>query len=97
MALVEKIQRKTLILVPSLLLKKQWIVVIKKDFPQWEFSEDLFSSKRITVTTYQDVYSKRKELQDYFSKQEIGFLVMDESHHLKKSWSDLLLNLKERG
>ncbi|WP_314579975.1 DEAD/DEAH box helicase family protein [Enterococcus gilvus] len=95
MTLVEKIQRKTLILVPSLLLKKQWIEVIQKDFPQWEFSEDLFSSKRITVTTYQDVYSKRKELQDYFSKQEIGFLVMDESHHLKKSWSDLLLNLKE--
>lgn len=96
MALVEQIQRKTLILVPSILLKKQWTEVIQDHYPQWEISEELLQPVNITVTTYQDLYSKRKELDNYFTEHGIGFLVMDESHHLKKSWSDLLLDLKEQ-
>lgn len=96
MTLVEKIQRKTLILVPSILLKKQWIEVIQHYYPQWEISEELLQPANITVTTYQYLYSKRKELDNHFTEHGIGFLVLDESHHLKKNWSDLLLDLKEK-
>jgi superfamily II DNA or RNA helicase len=42
------------------------------------------------------LYSKRKELDNHFTEHGIGFLVLDESHHLKKNWSDLLLDLKEK-
>ena len=97
MKLVEKIQRKTLILVPSILLKKQWFEAILFHHPQWKVSESLIEPAWITITTYQELFSKRKEeAKDYFTKYGIDFLVMDESHHLKKSWSDLLLDLKEK-
>lgn len=96
MTIIEQIQRKTVILVPSVLLKKQWIEAIQRNYPHWDISENLFQTAQITVTTYQDLYSKKNELQYFFYEQEIGFLVLDESHHLKKSWSELLLHLKEK-
>ena len=96
MTIIEQIQRKTVILVPSVLLKKQWIEAIQRNYPHWDISENLFQTAQITVTTYQDLYSKKNELQYFFYEQEIVFLVLDESHHLKKSWSELLLHLKEK-
>lgn len=94
--IIEKIKKKTLILVPSLLLKHQWIEAIQHFYPQWETSESLLQPAEITVTTYQDLYSKGEALRDYFEEQHIRFLVLDESHHLKKNWSDFLLDLKNQ-
>jgi|GEM_PF-1244671 len=93
--IIDKIQRKTLILVPSLLLKEQWMDTIQKYYPQWEISENLLQPTQITIATYQNLYSKGKEWTRYFEEYGINFLVLDESHHLKKSWSDLLLHLRE--
>ncbi|MBO0453900.1 DEAD/DEAH box helicase family protein [Enterococcus sp. MJM16] len=93
--IIDKIQRKTLILVPSLLLKKQWIDTIQEYYPQWEISENLLQPAQITITTYQDLLGKGKEWKHYFEEYGINFLVLDESHHLKKRWSDLLLHLRE--
>ncbi|MFR4751581.1 MAG: DEAD/DEAH box helicase family protein [Enterococcus raffinosus] len=49
----------------------------------------------MTVTTIILALLEEK-LDNHFTEHGIGFLVLDESHHLKKNWSDLLLDLKEK-
>lgn len=75
-------------------MKKQWLGAINQYFPQWDISEKFLQTSQITVATYQELYSKRQEVGNYFTEQEIDFLVMDESHHLKKSWSELLIEAR---
>ncbi|GCF95551.1 hypothetical protein NRIC_34420 [Enterococcus florum] len=93
-SIIERIQRKTLILVPSLLLKKQWIEALTAYKLEGQLSDQLMEPKDITIATYQDLYSKKDTEATYLLDHQIGFLVLDESHHLKKSWSDHLLSLK---
>lgn len=86
---------KTLILVPSLALKNQW--------GQWlnNLSEggsekavvsfDLARPSSVTVDTYQKLF----QLNSREMLQPFDTLVLDEVHHLKRSWAEAVLELKE--
>ncbi|WP_321388775.1 DEAD/DEAH box helicase family protein [uncultured Enterococcus sp.] len=92
--IIHRLQKKTLVLVPSLILKEQWLTALRRYDDLLKVSDELLRPTDITVTTYQELYSKKKEEPMYFEEQRIQFLVLDEAHHLKSSWSDALLQLK---
>lgn len=93
--IIAQVQCRTLVLVPSLILKNQWLEAIRNYDENTEISSDLENPKEVTVSTYQEVFSKLKEKTDFLQQNSISFLVLDEAHHLKNSWSELLLELKE--
>lgn len=93
--IVQRLQKKTLILVPSLILKEQWLTTLRTYDSLLDVSKDLSVLKKVTVTTYQELYSKKNKEPLYFEQQGIQFLVLDEAHHLKNNWSELLLQLKK--
>ena len=100
---IEMIRRrdcKTLILVPSLILKKQWLTAIAESFlvnPQDSqyLSSDIQQPGIITVETYQTIYHRLRENPNYFDQLRIELLVFDEAHHLKKNWGEVLIALKK--
>ncbi len=97
--IIRQLNEKTLILVPSLVLKQQWIrtiqtIFLKKTANRSEVSDSIDSLKMITVETYQTIYSRLKNDPTFFKREKIGVLVLDEAHHLKKSWGEVLLALK---
>lgn len=85
---------KTLILVPSLALKQQWkktLISLYEDasLAQSEMSERIDEPALITIETYQKFYQWEARA-DF----DIDVLVLDEAHHLKRSWADAVLALK---
>lgn len=97
--IVRQLNRKTLILVPSLVLKQQWIETIqtaflKNESDRIQISNSIESLKEITIETYQTVYSRLSNDAKFLEREKIGVLVLDEAHHLKKSWGEVLLTLK---
>ncbi|MGL4698032.1 DEAD/DEAH box helicase family protein [Enterococcus larvae] len=92
--IMHRLQKKTLILVPSLILKEQWLAVLRQYDDSLVISENLLDSEVVTVTTYQELYSKKRAEPLFFAEEGIEFLVLDEAHHLKNSWSEVLLQLK---
>lgn len=69
--IVRQLNRKTLILVPSLVLKQQWTDTIQTAFlknksDRIQISTSIESIKEITIETYQTVYSRLAD--------DIGFL-----------------------
>lgn len=94
LAILGELQRKTLILVPSLLLKEQWKETAESFF-NIPVSMDLSTPKQITITTYQTAYLQLQEDTDFLLRNGIDFLILDEAHHLKKNWGEVLLSLKK--
>ncbi|MGG5315025.1 DEAD/DEAH box helicase family protein [Enterococcus sp. AZ072] len=99
--MVRRLDCKTLILVPSLLLKKQWLTTIEAFFlvdsaDSCYLSGTIEEPARITVETYQTIYNRLKEEPTYFDQLQLELLVFDEAHHLKKSWGELLVELKKK-
>lgn len=99
--IVRQLDRKTLILVPSLVLKQQWLetiqtVFLKEKTDLTKLSDSIDKPKEMTVETYQTVYSRLRDQPEFFQKEKIAVLVLDEAHHLKKSWGELLLQLKAK-
>ncbi|ALS00815.1 hypothetical protein ATZ33_05360 [Enterococcus silesiacus] len=97
--IVRQLDHKTLILVPSLVLKQQWLktietVFLKEKTDLAELSDLIDRPKEITVETYQTIYSRLINEPNFLQKEKIAVLVLDEAHHLKKSWGELLLRLK---
>lgn len=97
--MIRRLNRKTLILVPSLILKKQWLTTIEEYFlvnpaDSCYLSGSIEQPGRITVETYQTIYNRLKEEPTYVDQLEL--LVFDEAHHLKKSWGELLIDLKKK-
>lgn len=87
--------KNTLILVPTVALREQWIERFSEDFTNGVeevriISNDLKSIKPITVATYQSLHSVYKdsgfELLNLIKGQEIEVVILDEAHHLKASW-----------
>lgn len=99
--MIRRLDLKTLILVPSLILKKQWLTTIEDFFlvdpaDSGHLSGTIEAAGRITVETYQTIYHRLKEDPTYFDQLQLELLVFDEAHHLKKSWGELLIELKKK-
>ena len=97
--LMVEIGKNTLILVPTIALREQWIKRFSEDFTaEMEgveikadiLSDDLQVPKPVTVITYQAIYSAYKEnmaeLIRVLKKQKVSVVILDEAHHLKTSW-----------
>lgn len=79
--IIKELNKQTLILVPSLVLKNQWLHYIRDAFGMDEESQSLVDNKKITVTTYQEFHIHAKSIQS----DSYEFIILDEAHHLKRS------------
>ncbi|PCI02273.1 MAG: hypothetical protein COB81_05550 [Flavobacteriaceae bacterium] len=102
--MIRRVNRTTLVLSPTLTIKNQW----KKRFEDFFDTENSFQGistdvkdlKTLNFTTYQGVYALYKSMgsvdafANYFKKNNIEVLVLDEAHHLKTAWWKALIALK---
>lgn len=101
--LLRRIGKKTLILVPNIAIKEQWIERLKKDFINGDkkglISDDLEDISIITVITYQYLYSlnrKKINLEKIIKENKIETIVLDEAHHLRNAWQKILKDLTDK-
>ncbi|MWW26235.1 DEAD/DEAH box helicase family protein [Algibacter lectus] len=103
--IIRKLNKKTLVLAPTLTIRNQWENRLQTFFTRDEdfepFSFDLKAPKDITFSTYQSLHAFYKTFEDkndyyaFFKKHNIQTLVLDEAHHLKNAWWTCLIDLKE--
>ena len=91
--LLLRIGKKALVFAPTIAIKEQWVERLKKDFIGGDkenlISTDLESPAYITVITYQAMYAmdrKNVNIGSIIKKNNIGTIVLDEAHHLRKVW-----------
>ena len=82
---VRRLNRRTLVLAPSLLIRDQWAQRLQQDFnggvlPDW-VSLDLDSDAVLRLSTYQAFHTARARTLPGFD-----VLVLDEAHHLRRAW-----------
>ena len=100
--LMRLVNRKTLILTPTLVIREQWIERLKQDFGveddcDW-ISRDLRQPALLTVCTYQALYQAWKanpQMLGQLQEAQIETLIVDECHHLQKEWWKPLISLKK--
>jgi Type III restriction enzyme, res subunit len=100
--LMRRLDRKTLILAPTLVIREQWIERLVQDFgaemgSDW-ISRDLKAPALLTVCTYQALHQAWKtnpEIITQLQQAKIETLIVDECHHLQKEWWKPLINLKK--
>ena len=100
--LMRRLDRKTLILAPTLVIREQWIERLIQDFGaemgcDW-ISRDLHAPALLTVCTYQALHQAWKtnpQIITQLQQAGIGTLIVDECHHLQKEWWKPLINLKK--
>ncbi|WP_299682121.1 DEAD/DEAH box helicase family protein [uncultured Tenacibaculum sp.] len=102
---IRRIGKKTLVLTPTLTIRNQWndrlqsFFTEDKDFE--EISFDIKNPSTLTFSTYQALHSFFKTFEtneayfDFFKKENIEVLLLDEAHHLKNAWWKCLYDLKE--
>ncbi len=103
--IVKKINKKALVLSPTLIIRNQWKnrlqTFFTDDLIYEDVSFDIKKPSNITFSTYQSFHAfyKRFENKDdfvaFFKKQKIEVLVVDEAHHLKNTWWNSLNELKK--
>lgn len=103
--IMRQVGKKTLVLAPTLTVRNQWESRLQSFFLKEEtfndFSFDLSQPKTVTFSTYQSLhafYKRFENEQDYFNffeKEKIEVLILDEAHHLKNEWWKCLFQLKE--
>lgn len=105
--MVRRINKKTLILSPTLTIRNQWYERMLECFVNGEHSIqvsfNLKNPKTLTFSTYQSLHSFYKnemessdtKLLNFFQKCGIENLLLDEAHHLKKEWWKPLISLKQ--
>ena len=103
--LMIELGQPTLICVPTIALREQWIQRFKEDFninkkDMDNISYDLEHPKEITVCTYQALYSLYKQTTidqtnnlALLKDDHISTVILDEAHHLKKSWWEALTSI----
>lgn len=105
--LMIELNKPTLICVPTITLREQWIKRFKEDFISENkdniISNDIYEPSLITVCTYQAIYSALKEAVSeskdiimLLKELNVGTVILDEAHHLKKSWWQTLVVLLEQ-
>ncbi|WP_026451196.1 DEAD/DEAH box helicase family protein [Aequorivita capsosiphonis] len=105
--MVRRINKKTLILSPTLTIRNQWnermLECFVNDEDSFPISFDLKNPETLTFSTYQSLHSFYKnemessdnKLLNFFKKAGIENLVLDEAHHLKNEWWKPLFSLKQ--
>ena len=90
LSLIFKLNTPTLILVPTIAIREQWVERATNDFTNVDLSQistTLSSMKRYTVVTYQALYEhKAEELKQLLIDNKIKLIVFDEAHHLRNAW-----------
>lgn len=101
-----RLNRPTLILSPTLVIRDQWInrlcelFLNTNDVPNW-ISTDIRNPKFLTIVTYQGLHTAcntNDGLTDIIRKlkaQSVQTFVLDEAHHLKNQWWDTLHVVKK--
>ncbi len=105
--MVRRLNKKTLILSPTLTIRNQWYERMLECFVNGEHSIQIsFNLKNpdtLTFSTYQSLHSFYKnemessdtKLLNFFKNYGIENLLLDEAHHLKKEWWKPLISLKQ--
>lgn len=104
--IMRQVGKKTLVLAPTLTIRNQWndrlhtFFVNGQAFDQTSY--DITKPEQVTFATYQSLHSFYKRFEnkqdyfDYFKKNKIEVLMLDEAHHLKNEWWNCLYELKNR-
>ena len=102
--IIRKIGKKTLVLAPTLTIRNQWENRLQEFFTEYQdfknFSFNIKEPSDITFVTYQSLHALHKSFKTlgdftaFFEKHQIEVLVLDEAHHLKNSWWQTLMDLK---
>ena len=102
--IIRKLDKKTLVLAPTLTIRNQWedrlqsFFIKNKDYTTYSFN--IKKPSDITFSTYQSLHAFYKTFEDkkdyfaFFEKHNIKTLVLDEAHHLKNAWWTCLFDLK---
>ncbi|MBT0607875.1 DEAD/DEAH box helicase family protein [Aequorivita echinoideorum] len=105
--MVRRINKKTLILAPTLTIRNQWNERMQQCFVKGEnsisISFDIKNPATITFSTYQSLHSffkkdldgSHEKIENHFKKSGIECIVLDEAHHLKNEWWKPLFALKK--
>ncbi len=105
--LFNRFQLKTLVVSPTRLIRNQWLNRLSDFLPtdktpDW-CSDSIDTCNLFTATTYQGLFSLDKRLSQYdeqeqftcisqwFLHQEFKLLILDEAHHLKAAWWEILM------
>ena len=103
--IVKRLNKKTLILSPTLTIREQWedrlqsFFTKEKDYKNYSF--DIKKPADITFSTYQSLQSfygqfeNKDDCFNYFRDHKIEVLLVDEAHHLKNTWWKSLFELKQ--
>ncbi|MGV7106270.1 DEAD/DEAH box helicase family protein [Flavobacterium sp. U410] len=104
--LMRKINKKSLVLCPTLTIRNQWHDRLQTFFMDGnsfdEFSFDISNPSNVTFSTYQSLHSfykkctSKEEYFSFFQQHRIEVLILDECHHLKNEWWKCLYELKEK-
>lgn len=103
--MVLRVDKKTLILAPTLTVRNQWKNRLEEFFIEDSsfkaFSTEISNPSALTFSTYQSLHALDKRLNDsgeslfaFFKNNKIETLVLDEAHHLKNEWYNCLISLK---
>ncbi len=102
--MIRRVNKRTLVLSPTLTIKHQWKNRFDSFFdPNAVFEGISLSVKELKVlnfSTYQGLYALHKSMSsttvfvNYFKEHGIEVLLLDEAHHLKKAWWSVLMELK---
>lgn len=100
--IIKQLGLNTLVLVPTLTIRAQWVERLLKDFdhPATDInafiSHQLNAAQPLTIVTYQALHFAIKQNADII--QELAYfeaIVVDECHHLKREWWRSLNELKQ--
>ncbi|MFD0863038.1 DEAD/DEAH box helicase family protein [Sungkyunkwania multivorans] len=105
--MIGRINKRTLVLSPTLTIRNQWkdrlFQYFLKDSKFKQYSFDIEEPSMVTFTTYQSLHALEKRmiseqegsLAAFFKEEGIQVIVLDEAHHLKNEWWRSLFALKE--
>lgn len=89
----------SLILVPTIAIREQWIERMLNDFTNIDkelISSSLKNLKKFNVISYQALYEYNKEeIKEIIKNNHIHTIVLDEAHHLRNAWWKLLSQVFE--
>jgi len=105
--MIRRINRKTLVLCPTLTIRNQWNDRLQNCFLEdrdaVSCSYNFKEPETLTFSTYQSLHaffknelnSSPENLINFFKEQKIAHIVLDEAHHLKNEWWIPLFELKK--
>ncbi|HNP68946.1 MAG TPA: DEAD/DEAH box helicase family protein [Aequorivita sp.] len=105
--MMRRINKKTLVLSPTLTIRNQWNERMLECFVKHEnsisVSFNIKNPETITFSTYQSLHSffknelenSEEKLLHFFENAGIENIILDEAHHLKNEWWKPLFSLKQ--